>query len=174
MGKPAKTLGSPDAPCLLALKARIADCDKKTLVAWCLDTAEERFLPLYQKACPGDTRLDQTLQAARRWLSGEVKLPHVKNLILGAAHAAAREAEGLPAAQAAARAVGHTASAIHSKRHALGLAYYGAAALAYDSLGVNAGSGAYARVFEELCLRLSSGLERAVNDINREEIGIEQ
>lgn len=53
-------------------------------------------------------------------------------------HAAAREAEGNPVAQAAARAIGQCASTIHSARHCIGLALYGALAVAYDKLGTNA------------------------------------
>lgn len=165
---PAKTLGRPDAPCLKAFSGRVAACPKPLLAAWCLDTAEARFLPIYAKACPGDGRLPQTLEAARAWLRGEARLPDVRNLILHAAHAAAREAEGQPAAQAAARAAGHAASAVHARRHALGLAFYGAAALAYDSLGVNAGKAAYEAVFERLCLALADSLAEAMNEKNRE------
>lgn len=172
--RPAKTLGSPDAPCLRALRAGVEACEKPVLVAWCLDTAQKRFLPVYEKARPGDERPRQTLEAARAWLRGGNKLPFVRNLILNAAHAAAREAESLPAAQAAARAAGHAASAVHAKRHALGLAFYGAAALAYDSLGVNAGREAYAAVFERLCLELAESLADTMNETNREGQGIEQ
>lgn len=174
MAKPTKTLGRPDAPCLAALRARVEACEKPALAAWCLDTAQERFLPVYERAFPGDTRLAQTVEAARAWLRGEARLPDVRNLILNAAHAAAREAESLPAAQAAARAAGHAASVIHARRHALGLAHYGAAALAYESLGTNAGGEAYGAVFERLCLELEESLARAMNETNREGLGIEQ
>jgi hypothetical protein len=41
--------------------------------------------------------------AAKNWLDGKVKLPYVKNIILNECHAAARENDGNPAVQAAAR-----------------------------------------------------------------------
>ncbi len=41
-------------------------------------------------------------------------------------------------AQAAARAIGQSASTIHSARHCIGLAFYGALAVAYDQLGTAA------------------------------------
>ena len=41
-------------------------------------------------------------------------------------------------AQAAARAIGQCASTIHSARHCIGLAFYGALAIAYDQLGTDA------------------------------------
>jgi len=53
-------------------------------------------------------------------------------------HAAARDAEDAPAAQAAARAIGQSASTIHSARHCIGLPLYGAMAVAYDTLGADA------------------------------------
>jgi hypothetical protein len=43
--------------------------------------------------------------------------------------------EAEPAAQAAARAIGQCAATIHSARHCIGLALYGALAIAYDQLG---------------------------------------
>ncbi|MDD2331847.1 MAG: hypothetical protein PHI68_04240, partial [Candidatus Cloacimonetes bacterium] len=43
-----------------------------------------------------------------------------------------------PTAQAAARAIGQCASTIHSARHCIGLALYGALALAYHALGAKA------------------------------------
>jgi hypothetical protein len=55
-------------------------------------------------------------------------LPQAKSAILEC-HAVAREAEGNRAAQAAARAVGQCASTIHSPRHCIGLALYGALAV---------------------------------------------
>ncbi len=58
-----------------------------------------------------------------------------KKVILDA-HAAAREAEANPAAQAAARAIGQAASTIHSATHSLGLPLYGSLAIAYDRIDV--------------------------------------
>ncbi|MCQ4936326.1 hypothetical protein NE558_07960 [Anaerotignum propionicum] len=65
---------------------------------------------------------------------GAVKLPQAKSVILEY-HAAAREAEGNPVAQASARAIGQCASTIHSTQHCIGLAFYGAIAVAYEQLG---------------------------------------
>jgi len=47
----------------------------------------------------------------------------VKKVILYECHAAARELNNNPVAQAAARACGQAASAIHVQTHALGLAF---------------------------------------------------
>lgn len=85
---------------------------------------------------PDDVRPQNALNVAREWLSGAVKLPQAKVVILEC-HAAAREADGNPVAQAAARAIGQCASTIHSARHCIGLAFYGALAVAYDELGTS-------------------------------------
>ncbi len=77
------------------------------------------------------------MNATRKWLSGEIKLPQAKAAILEC-HKAARETEGNPVAQAAARAIGQCSSTIHSATHCLGLALYGAVAVAYDALGTEA------------------------------------
>jgi hypothetical protein len=95
----------------------------------------------------------------------------VKPLILKA-HEAARESEATPAAQAAARAIGQAASTIHAATHSLGLAFYGAAAVAYDRYGTQASLEIYARVMEEETLRVTAAL-RAVaveNELNKAKI----
>ncbi len=136
MNKPRRMLGGLGAPCLQSL-IRLAETQSKaTLVAWCTSYAGEHLLPLFEKRFPDDCRPRLALEAAGAWSSGLIKLPRAKQAIL-ACHAAAREAEGDPAAQAAARAVGQCASAIHSPRHAVGLALYGALAVAYDLHGLD-------------------------------------
>ena len=70
-------------------------------------------------------------------MAGTAKLPQAKKEIL-ACHGAARDAAGNPVAQAAARAIGQSASTIHSARHCIDLAFYGALAVAYDQLGTAA------------------------------------
>lgn len=163
MKKYRKMLTEWDAPYIQALAELIPTQSKVTLCHWCLDYAEVHILSIYKKAYPDDGRLEKTLQAARDWLSGKVKLPFVKQIILNEAHAAAREAEGKPAAQAAARAVGQCASTIHSARHCIGLALYGALAVAYDELGNDAlWEQLEARAGEE-CQRMLTALQaRAV------------
>lgn len=107
------------------------------IAEWALELAELEILPLWEEYAPTDDRPTRAIRAARKWLAKEIKLPEAKRAIL-ACHAAAREAETNPKAQEAARAIGQTASTIHSKRHALGLISYGLLALAYEKAGVNA------------------------------------
>ena len=130
MAKPRKMLSSWNAPYIRSLMKRIDTQSKTTLAHWCLDYAHEQILPLYEKRIPDDLRPRNAIEAARSWLEGTMKLPQAKQAIL-ACHTAARAAEGDAVAQAAARAVGQCASTIHSARHCIGLALYGALAIAY-------------------------------------------
>lgn len=158
MAKPRKMLGAADSPYIVSLMRLIETQSKTTLANFSIDYAEEYMIPIYLKTYPEDTRLQETLDAARAWLAGEVKLPFVKNLILNSAHAAAREAEEHPAAQAAARSVGQAAATIHAPTHSLGLAFYGAAAVAYDRVGVNESSEVYDAIAAEECAKIEAAL----------------
>jgi hypothetical protein len=156
-----KTFGDVNAPSVAALMRLIETQSKATIANWSLDYAERKMLPLFEKHCPGDARPAHAIAAAREWLDGKVKLPYVKNIILNECHAAARELEGNPVAQAAARAVGQAASSIHAAPHSLGLYFYAAAAVGYDRLGLDASESAYEAVAEEVCADYTAAL-RAV------------
>ena len=85
--------------------------------------------------------------------------PIVKNIILNECHAAARELEHAPAAQAAARACGQGSAVVHTLSHSIGLYFYGAAAVAYDRLGLVAADDAYSAVAKEVCADLTAALQ---------------
>ena len=137
MPKYRKMLSDIDAPYLQSLMRLIETQSKTTLANWSIDYSYATMLPIYEKEYPNDARCKHALDAAKEWLAGNVKLPYVKNIILNECHAAAREADETPAAQAAARTCGQAAATIHAPTHALGLALYGALAVAYDTLGIN-------------------------------------
>jgi hypothetical protein len=134
MPKYRKMLSDWEAPAIQSLIKQIETQSKITLANWALDYAEARLLPIWNRQHASDQRPADAIQAARAWLAKEIKLPAAKADIL-ACHAAAREMEAEPAAQAAARAIGQCAATIHSARHCIGLALYGALAIAYDQLG---------------------------------------
>jgi len=137
MPKYRKMLSDWDAPYIQSLLRVVDTQSKETLIRWCIDYARTRLLPIYESHFPADLRPRAALSAADAWLAGALKLPEAKPGIL-ACHEAAREAEGNPAAQTAARAIGQSASTIHAATHCAGLALYGALALAYDTLGIDA------------------------------------
>ncbi|MDP4093100.1 MAG: hypothetical protein Q8920_07030 [Bacillota bacterium] len=160
MPKARKMLSDWNAPYIQSLMKLIETQSKATLAAWVIDYSKRIILPLWSKHYPDDHRPQNALDAARKWLSGEIKLPIAKTAILEC-HAAAREADGNSVAQAAARAIGQSASTIHSARHCIGLALYGAIAVAYDQLGTTE---LWTKI--EQCAALECGrMEAALRDV---------
>ena len=161
MPKYRKMLSDIDAPYLQSLMRLIETQSKTTLAYWSIDYARARILPIYEKAYPEDARPRHALDAAEDWLAGKVKLPYVKNIILNECHAAARELDADPTAQAAARTCGQAAATIHTPTHSIGLALYGTLAVAYDKLGIDADWDALLSAAAEECARMEEAL-RAV------------
>lgn len=158
MAKIRKMLSDWQKPAIQALMALIETQSKKTLATWAIDYSREVMLALWQKDFPNDSRPEESLRAARQWLDGEIKLPQAKPAIL-ACHAAAKEAEEYPVARGAARAIGQSASTIHSARHCIGLAFYGALAVAYDELGITAPWDQLEQRAEEECWKMYRALQ---------------
>ena len=136
MPKYRKMLHEFDAPYIQSLVELIETQSKTTLIIWSLDYAEHSILPLWFKHYPDDSRPKNSLDVAHEWLGGTIKLTQARPIILEC-HAAAREAENNPVAQAAARAIGQCSSTIHSPTHCIGLALYGALVVAYDTHGID-------------------------------------
>jgi hypothetical protein len=126
-----------------------------------MDYCEEHILPIFESHCPGDGRARCAIAAARSWFEGKKKLPEVKDIILNKCHAAARELDGNPAAQAAARACGQAAACFHTPTHSLGLAFYGAAAIAYDRAGLSEKPDIYDQIAAEECGKMEAALRAA-------------
>ncbi|MEQ8174131.1 MAG: putative immunity protein [Syntrophomonadaceae bacterium] len=160
MPKARKMLSDWKAQYIRSLMNLIETQSKATLAVWAVDYSERVILPLWSKQYPDDQRPQNALNAAREWLSGTIKLPQAKTTILEC-HTAARQADGKLIAQAAARAIGQCASTIHSARHCIGLAFYGALAVAYDQLGTDAPWGQIEQIAAEECGRMLDAL-RAV------------
>jgi len=137
MPKFRKMLSDWNAPYIQSIVRLMETQSKTTLMHWAVNYAESHLLAIWNKHFPDDLRPQNSLQAARDWMAGKCKLPEAKKVILEC-HEAARESESNPVAQAAARAIGQSASAIHSAKHAIGLVLYGALASAYDVVGITA------------------------------------
>jgi hypothetical protein len=156
-----KTLGDVNSPSAVALRNLIDTQSKDAIRKWCLDYAETKILPIFEKHCPFDSRPRNAVNAAHDYLDNKVKFSAVKNIILNECHAAARELDGNPTAQAAARAIGQGSSVVHTLTHSLGLYFYAAAAVAYDRAGLDASDEEYAQIAEDVCLDYTDAL-RAV------------
>ncbi|WP_010296697.1 putative immunity protein [Clostridium senegalense] len=131
MAKVRKMLGKADSPYIVSLMRLIETQSKNTIIKWC-----------------------------NEWLEGNMKLIEAKKIIKEA-QIAAREAEGNPAAQAAARAIGATTATINTLTSSLGLAFYGAAAIAYSSIGVNEN----VEVYDEIAARECKNMENALRKV---------
>ena len=154
-----KMLGDVNAPSTVALMRLIDTQSKATICNWCIGYAEAHVLPIFEKHCPNDDRPRHALNAAREYLAGKVKFPVVKNIILNECHAAARELDTDPAAQAAARACGQGSAVVHTLSHSLGLYFYAAAAVAYDRIGLNETAEVYNKIAEEVCADMTAELQ---------------
>ena len=148
MKKPHKMLGSADSPYIVSLMRLIETQSKATIATWCMDYAEAHILPIYEKHVPDDHRPNMAIDAARRWFNGEVKLPEVRQIILHECHAAAR-------------ACRQAAACFHTPTHSLGLAFYGAAAIAYDRLGMDESPEVYDKIAAEECAKMEAALRAA-------------
>jgi len=164
MPKLRKMLSDWNAEYIQSLVKLIDTQSKTTLANWAVNYAEKELLPIWQKYYPNDYRPQNAINAARQWLSGVIKLPQAKPVILQC-HAAAREAGDNAAAQAAARAIGQSASTVHSARHCIGLALYGTVATAYEALGTDVAWTQIERYAAKECGRMEVAL-RAVSIAN--------
>lgn len=128
-------------------------CDKLCLVAWALEYSPN-YADMFEEYCQ-DERVRGAIAASFMWAKGQIRMPEARRYILDA-HKAANEC-GYPVAEAAARAVAHAASSVHSARHAAGLALYGLTAF-----GLKYGRDSV-EVKEELS-RLTEGLARTATE----------
>ncbi|MGL5316223.1 MAG: putative immunity protein [Peptostreptococcaceae bacterium] len=158
MAKVRKLLGKVDSPYIVALMGLIETQSKETIVRWCVNYAQSEILPIYIKDFPDDNRLDEAIIAANCWLNKEMKLADVKKKI-SAGQAAAKEAEGLHATQAAARAVAQSCATITTPTSSLALAFYGSAAVAYDRVGVSESNEVYDEIAKEVCEKMYNSLK---------------
>lgn len=124
-----KLLFNRDSDCIQPLRSLIETQKHRTLALWAADCAEP-VLTLFEERIVNDNRPREALEAAQKWMRGEIKMPGAKRAI-HAAHNAATQAEYDPVACAAARAIGHAAATVHVETHALGLVFYGMTAMVY-------------------------------------------
>jgi hypothetical protein len=157
MQKLQKTIGNFDCPQIRSLTQLAETQSKRTLCLWSIDYAEAHLLPVFERKFPDDTRPREALANARGWLEGRVRFVDAKDTNNGA-HNAATAAEGHPAAQAAARAIAHASLTIHVSAHCMGIAFYGAAALAYDQLGLHATQEEYLIIAQQAWLEMENAL----------------
>jgi len=117
--------------CLLLrdLRKLIEQTNRRALILWALELAEETALQLAEKY-PEDFRPREAIAAARAWAAGEIKMPIAKRVILNC-HAMAKELTD-PADIARCHAVGQACSVVHTVGHALGYPMYELSAIVLE------------------------------------------
>lgn len=169
MAKLRKMLGDVGQPEIVRLMRMIETQSKETLARWAIDCAEERYLPIYEEqAClhqigtPDERRrLYAAVCAVRECLLGGRKATALKEELAAAAQAA-KDAEGYPAAQAAARAISTACAVIRTPTNALGFTFYGAAAQAYAKAGLEESAEVYDALATEELRALIESLEKVL------------
>ena len=159
MQKLQKTIGNFDCPQIRSLAQLAESQSKRTLCFWSISYAQVHLLPIYERSFPDDSRTRNALDNALGWLEGRVKFVDAKDTNNGA-HNAATAAEGHPAAQAAARAIAHASLTIHVSAHCMGIAFYGATAIAYDRLGLEATQEEYLFIAKQAWSEMEADLRK--------------
>jgi hypothetical protein len=156
MSKLPKMLGSADAPYIVSLMRLIETQSKTTLCNWSIDYAEKTVLPIYQRHCPDDSRPRHAIALAHNWLNGMAKFPEVRHSLDYRS-----PAQTSIIAFCADHAIRQAIFTIHVPMHSLRFAFYGAAAVAYDRVGINETAEIYDKIAEEFC----ANYEAALSDI---------
>ena len=122
-------LFSRDSLLLAELSRLIEQTNRRALVLWALELAEETARELAGKY-PEDHRPQDAIAASGAWASGEIKMPIAKQAILNC-HAMAKELTN-PADIARCHAVGQACSVVHTAGHALGYPLYALTAIVLE------------------------------------------
>ena len=122
-------LFSKDSLLLTDLCQLIAQANRRALILWALELAEETARELAEKY-PEDHRPQDAIAASRAWAAGEIKMPIAKQAILSC-HAMAKELTN-PADIARCHAVGQACSVVHTAGHALGYPLYALTAMVLE------------------------------------------
>lgn len=166
MAKLRKTQGRVNDSNVESLKRLISSQSKVTIGQWCINYTVKHILPIYLKIYPQDSRPQEVLAIAYERVKANVT-PKQANTIIFAWCNDALTFEN-PIARAAARAIGLSASSSHSRSHAMGLVYYGIAAIAYDMVGLEQSSAVYDEIAVRECIKMEVALAMVIkeNELN--------
>ncbi len=161
---PRKTLGNPTGPGMTSLARLMEAQPTRALASWCVGYAAGHYLPIYEQeaAAAGidpETagRMEHILMVVDGYIEGMLSDEQAKTAI-AAARSVAQETFFSPAAQAAAHACSAAASVVFLPTSALGMASYGAAAVAYATEGLKQTAARYDELAEEEFARMLESL----------------
>ena len=157
MAKLRKMLGTAESPYIGSLMRLIETQSKETIAIWCINYAEKNILPIYEEYDSKDTRLKNALEAARDYIEGKIKLVDAKKVIREA-NSVAKEWVKNPVAEVSAKTIVQAVGSIHRSTHSLGMAFYGAAAIAYHKVGLNESSETYDKIASNECEKMEQEL----------------
>lgn len=120
-GRGNRILFTRDSPCLAGLSSLLLDADRRAIVLWALDLADESASVLRTRYTD-ETRPGDAVSAARDWSAGRIRMPEARRKIL-ACHAAAGDVVD-EADIAAFHAVGQACGTVHTTGHAIGYPIY--------------------------------------------------
>lgn len=120
-GRRNQILFTGDSLLLVELRELIAGTNRRALILWALELAEETVCEL-ESRYPGDCRPREVVEAVRAWAAGKIKIPLAKRAILDC-HAMSKELAD-PADIARCHAVGQACSVVHTEGHAMGYPIY--------------------------------------------------
>ena len=152
-----KMLGDVHSPVCRALMALIETQSRHTLAAWAIDYARTTYLPILIGRQDDGGFVATMLAKCETYLAGGMKLSEIKPILRELRQWAGGVKD--PVAQAAARAIATACAAIQTPTNAFGFLLYGAAAIAYDRAGANAGP--------DVCEALANeALQRALTSLS--------
>lgn len=114
-------LFSKDSPLLRELALLLREQDRRAVVLWAFELAEEAVKKL-EASYPAERAPRSALEASRLWAAGQIRMPAAKREILRC-HAAAQEIPS-PADAALFHAAAQACSTVHTASHALGFPLY--------------------------------------------------
>lgn len=153
MPKLRKMLGDVNSPECVAMMRLIETQSKSTLAKWAVEYAK-KYLVFYE-----NSRFGEIISAFGEHLCGNIKLADIKPLLKEMQEIARTEEE--PARQAAARAISTACGTINTPTNALGFLFYGAAAVAYSTIGLEGTAEEYDRIASEEFIKARASLEKA-------------
>lgn len=154
MPKLRKMLGDINSPECVAMMRLIETQSKSTLAKWAVEYAK-KYLEIYNE---GNSRPGEIISVCEEHLNGGMKLAEVKPFIKEAQEIA--RAEENPIYQAAARAISTACGTVNTPTNALGFLFYGAAAVAYSTIGLEATAEEYDRIAAEEFRKAYASLEK--------------
>ena len=117
-----------DSVCLQGLSESMEKVNRRELVLWTFECVQAPLARL-KELHPGETRPETALEICRAWAQGDLRMPIARRAILDC-HAASRDLEDMESVSLC-HAVGQGLSAIHTPKHAIGLAIYELTAIVY-------------------------------------------